>query len=99
MGKDYSVVHAADLTVMLPQKSRVMKRIDPANAWDWEEHLLADMVNRLRWLQWAKTPDGAKNRNHPKPIEAPKRVVKKVPINPVLRVDEYARRLGRPRKA
>jgi len=98
LGSDYSVTHAADLTVMLPLKSRVMKAIDPANAWDWTEHLLADMVNRVRWLQWAKTTDGAKNRNHPKPVETPKREVKKPPINPIHRIDEYAKRLALPRK-
>jgi len=98
MGVDYSIVHAADLAVMLPQSSRVMCRIDPANAWGWTEHLLADLVNRVRWLQWAKTTDGAKNRNHPKPIEPPKRVIKKEPQNPVYRAAEYARRLGMPRR-
>ena len=98
MGTEYSIMHAADLSVMLPQNSRVMCRIDPANAWGWQEHLLADLTNRVRWLQWAKTTDGAKNRNHPVPIEPPKREVKKVPQNPVHRVTEYARRLGLPRK-
>ena len=98
LGVDYSIVHAADLAVMLPQSSRVMCRIDPANAWGWQEHLLADLVNRVRWLQWAKTTDGAKNRNHPKPIEAPKRAVRKEPQNPVYRTAEYARRLGMPRR-
>ena len=99
LGIDYSVTHAADLVVMLPQKSRVMKAIDPANAWDWGEHLLADMVNRLRWLQWAKTKDGAKNRNHPKPVEAPRRIVKKAPANPIHKIEEYAKRLSQPRVA
>lgn len=98
MGKDYKIVHAAELAVMLPQDSRVMVRIDPANAWGWTEHLLADAVNRLRWLQWAKTPDGAKNRNHPRPIEPPRLVAKETPSNPVYGVGEYAQRLSLPRK-
>jgi len=98
MGLEYSIVHAADLAVMLPQNSRVMCKIDPANAWGWQEHMLADLVNRVRWLQWAKTTDGAKNRNHPKPIEPPKRVVRKEPQNPTYRAVEYARRLAMPRR-
>ncbi|MCL2746128.1 MAG: DUF5361 domain-containing protein [Coriobacteriia bacterium] len=98
MGKEYRIAHAADLAVMLPQESRVMRRIDPSNAWGWQEHLLADLVNRVRWLQWAKTPDGAKNRNHPTPIEVPKRVARQTPPNPVYKTTEYTRRLSLPRQ-
>jgi len=98
MGSEYSIMHVADLAAMLPQESRVMRRIDPANAWGWQEHLLADLVNRVRWLQWAKTTDGAKNRNHPKPIEPPRRAVRKEPQNPAYKAVEYARRLAMPRR-
>ena len=98
LGIDYRISHAADLAVMLPQDSRVMRQVDPANAWGWQEHLLADIVNRVRWLQWAKTPDGAKNRNHPVPLEAPKRLRQVIPVNPVHRVEKYAHRLSLPRK-
>ena len=98
MGRSYKVSHAADLAVMLPEGSRVMRRIDPSNAWGWQEYLLADLVNRVRWLQWAKTPDGAKNRNHPKPIEPPKPVAREEVQNPILNIKEYARRLRLPRQ-
>ena len=98
MGIDYRLSHAADLAVMLPQESRVMRCINPANAWGWQEHLLADIANRVRWLQWAKTPDGAKNRNHPKPIEVPKKNIQKLDQNPILYAEEYIRFLGLPRK-
>jgi len=98
MGVGYRVGHAAELAVMLPQESRVMQRIDPENAWGWQEYLLADLVNRVRWLQWAQTPDGAKNRNHPNPIMAPRRHVEQAAQNPIHEVREYARQLNRPRK-
>lgn len=94
LGIDYGIVHAADLAVMLPPESRVMRSIDPANAWGWKEHLLADIANRLRWLQWAKTTDGAKNRNRPELIQVPKREIKKPPVNPTYTAEEYAKRLA-----
>jgi len=98
LGVEYRIMHAADLAVMLPQDSRVMRQIDPANAWGWQEHLLADLVNRVRWLQWAKTPDGVKNRNHPTPIEIPGRTIHQEPSALVYQVTEYARRLCLPRQ-
>lgn len=36
--------------------------------WPIEARLLAIIANALRWLVWAKTRDGAKNRNKPVPI-------------------------------
>lgn len=33
--------------------------------------LLAAIADVLRWLQWAKTPDGRKNANQPEPIPRP----------------------------
>ncbi|QGJ92123.1 tail assembly chaperone [Gordonia phage Lauer] len=39
--------------------------------WDRKVLLMADMVDSLRWLVWAKTKDGQKNRKHPKPIPRP----------------------------
>ena len=39
--------------------------------WTLTNHLLAMIVDVLRWLQWAKTKDGQKNRNRPDPIARP----------------------------
>ncbi|QCW22020.1 tail assembly chaperone [Gordonia phage Yakult] len=41
--------------------------------WEWDRTnmLLADMADSLHWLVWAKTKDGSKNRNPPKPIPRP----------------------------
>lgn len=39
--------------------------------WGLTEQLLADAVDQLRWLRWAKTKDGSKNRRPPKPIPRP----------------------------
>ncbi|MDR1954283.1 MAG: DUF5361 domain-containing protein [Clostridiales Family XIII bacterium] len=68
MGEAYSRHHAAELLVMLPQKSRVWVAMNPGNAWGWQEHFMSSMEFSLRWLVWAKTKDGQKNRNRPKPI-------------------------------
>lgn len=34
-------------------------------------HLLATQVDMLAWLRWAKTEDGSKGRNRPKPLPRP----------------------------
>lgn len=39
--------------------------------WTLTNHLLAVIADTLRWLKWAKTKDGAKNRNEPEPIARP----------------------------
>lgn len=39
--------------------------------WTLTNMLLAAIADALRWLQWAKTPDGKRNRNRPKPIQRP----------------------------
>ncbi len=43
------------------------------NDWRWQlsEQLLADAVESLRWLVWAKTKDAQHKRNMPKPIPRP----------------------------
>ncbi|OYN80419.1 DUF5361 domain-containing protein [Mycolicibacterium sphagni] len=55
--------------------------------WTLTNHLLATIADVLRWLQWAKTKDGRRNRNMPDPIERPgverrKRVQPKVKAAP-----------------
>ena len=45
---------------------------DPqAPFWGLQEQLLANLADGVAWLIWAKTDDGAKNRNRPKPIPRP----------------------------
>lgn len=39
--------------------------------WPPQNMLLAEIVDAVNWLVWAKTEDGAKNRNAPHPIPRP----------------------------
>lgn len=50
-----------------------LARIEHPDKADWGKTnmLLADAVDALKWLVWAKTRDGSKNRNQPTPIERP----------------------------
>lgn len=41
------------------------------DGWGVNEYLLALIADAARWLVWSKTEDGAKNRNHPKPLPRP----------------------------
>lgn len=54
-----------------PPKSPLAAAIDPRQAWDTADYLLAASADAQRWLQWSKTKDGKKNRNRPKPIPRP----------------------------
>ena len=71
MGCAFTVRHAADLAACLPPDGAVAKAINPDWRWGLQEHLLATIADTLRWLQWSKTADGAKNRKRPKPIPLP----------------------------
>lgn len=46
--------------------------------WTLTDRLLAIIANALRWLVWAKTKDGAKNRHRPEPIGPDMGTTKKV---------------------
>lgn len=50
---------------------RSMYLPDEDSAWGLQEMLLAAIADSLRWLQWAKTKDGARGRNMPEPIPRP----------------------------
>lgn len=53
--------------------SAVMRATSP-DEWQWkrlENQLLALIADSQRWLVWAKTPDGQKNRNQPRRIPRP----------------------------
>lgn len=52
--------------------SHLYRSMHPDEAgWTLTNHLLAMIADALRWLQWAKTKDGAKGRNRPEPITRP----------------------------
>lgn len=58
---------------MPPSESAVALAQDEDNGWTLKDLLLAESVDTLRLLLWAKTKDGSKNRNRPKPITRPGR--------------------------
>lgn len=58
----------------LSSTSALMQKMDPENAvWGLQEYLLAEVVDTLHWLQWAKTKDAAAKppRNQPDPLPRP----------------------------
>ena len=60
------------MVVHLPRESATWAAEHPdAAAWGLSEQLLAEVADSLHWLQWAKTADGSKGRNRPKPIPRP----------------------------
>ena len=68
-----------------------------------EADLLAGVLDRLSWLVWAKTRDGSRNRNQPKPVPRPsnnygRRSKGRLAGALSLPVDEVRRRLALPRR-
>ncbi|MBF6254398.1 hypothetical protein IU414_06625 [Nocardia farcinica] len=61
---------AAVIDNLLPT-SAVSRALNPDWMWGLPEMLLADAVDSLRWLVWAKTEDAQKKRNKPKPVPRP----------------------------
>lgn len=60
------------LTRQEPHKSALWREKNPEDApWDLQAQLLAEVVDMQHLLVWAKTKDGQKNRNRPKPVERP----------------------------
>lgn len=45
--------------------------LDPSNAWTRAEWMLRSIEYSARWLVWAQTKDGQKNRRRPQPIPSP----------------------------
>ncbi|MBF6213777.1 hypothetical protein IU487_22425 [Nocardia puris] len=58
-------------TLKLRPESALYRTVVPDWMWGLPEMLLADTVDSLRWLVWAKTPDGQRNRRRPKPVPRP----------------------------
>ena len=65
--RDFKVI----LSQQKPDESALWLGKNPDHIWGLQEFLQAEMVDVLRSLFWAKTKDGAKNRNRPKPVERP----------------------------
>lgn len=82
-----------DLRIILsqqkPSESALWMEQNPDHMWGLPEFLLADVADTLHALFWAKTKDGAKNRNRPKPIERPGRRPERMGKKP-LPLDEMA---------
>lgn len=82
-----------DLKVILeqqkPAESALWLEENPDHMWGLPEFLAADIADSLHMLFWAKTKDGSKNRNRPKPIERPGRRPERMGKKP-LPLDEMA---------
>lgn len=61
----------AAIVAWLPPASALGRTFNPDWMWGLQEMLLADVVDSLRWLVWAKTKDAQKGRNRPKPVPRP----------------------------
>lgn len=71
MGIEYTVLHAADLAVMLPRGSRVLARIDPATEWTIEAQIMAASANAARDLVWLEADPKRRRSNRLEPIMPP----------------------------
>ncbi|CAM3953583.1 DUF5361 domain-containing protein [Nocardia ninae] len=64
-----------DLLVLVrqsPRESALMSVMHPeVTRWGQGEFLLAELIDLASLLLWAKTKDGAKNRNRPRPYPRP----------------------------
>lgn len=56
------------MVAYLPSDSAVIRHLSPESLQTAELDLLREMEYHLHWLVWAKTSDGAKNRNPPEPV-------------------------------
>lgn len=54
-----------------PAGSRLASLLDERNTWTPTDWWLRSIEYSLRWLMWAKTKDGQRNRSKPKPAPAP----------------------------
>lgn len=101
IGRDYTVLEAADWAAHLPPDSAVGREIN--GVWGLQEHLLALAVDTLRLSVWMRSRDGQQNRNRPKPLPRPGVVPEKQRVAQkdllVLPVDEVKRRLALPRRS
>lgn len=60
------------LVAQSPPDSAIVRALAPEAAmWQLPEQLLAEIVDTLHWLKWAKTEAGQQGRDHPKPVPRP----------------------------
>lgn len=62
---------AYSIAVSAQPGSPLAAALDPAATWPVGNYLLSSIEYSLRWLCWAKTKDGEKGRNQPKPPVTP----------------------------
>ncbi len=55
----------------LPPEGAVFRALYPNHRHTHDLELLRSVDQSLRWLVWAKTEDGSKNRNRPEPYRFP----------------------------
>jgi len=96
LGYEYSIKHAASLVTQLPRESRLYIAIDCRATWGITEYQLADIANSLRWLVWAQTKDGQKNRNRPEMMKPPFSTTSEAKV--VVSIEDYLRISQRTRK-
>lgn len=79
-----------------PRESILARQLAPDDTrWGDAEYLLADVVDRLSILVWAKTKDGARNRNRPDPVPRPGDVPQSRKLGTTaLPMDQMAKVLG-----
>ena len=54
-----------------PPDSPFYKTINANHGWQDAEYMLAGILDAVNWLVWAKTEDGARGVNRPKPVPRP----------------------------
>lgn len=91
-----------DLLVIVrqsPRGSAIRRAVDPWDAHTIDLEMLRASASSLSWLVWAKTKDGSKGRNIPKPIRFPwePKPASAFPAD-ALPIDVMAARLGWNRK-
>lgn len=66
-GGEYGRINT--LTLMLPEQSRTVRKIDPRAEWDEHAYLLALIADNIGFQRWEQ--GGGKGRK-PKPVQRPK---------------------------
>lgn len=98
-GRVAGALEVADWVANLPPESAVFRASNPDGSWQHthELELLRSVEHSLRWLVWAQTVDGGKNRNIPEPHRFPWEPVPQVAGSirgDVMTLDEAAEWLG-----
>ncbi|WP_037183836.1 DUF5361 domain-containing protein [Rhodococcoides fascians] len=76
-----------------PDDSPLKTLVNPDVVWDLHAQLLAETVDTLRWLRWAKTTAAQHHRDQPEPIPRPGVEAKEV-IGEAMEMEELDALLG-----